>query len=200
MGDPKKPKKGYKKPGHPWVAERIKEEIRLKKEYGLSNKREIWKMVSKLREWRNQARHIVSLQEEQRIEAEKALTSKLYRLGILNEGDQIDDILALDIRTILDRRLQSQTYSLGLANSSKQARQFILHGKIEVNGKVVTAPSYLVKLADKLKLISGFAPKIQIVVEAPKKRMQENLEAPKEKTDAQVVEEAAKAATKEAKK
>ncbi len=212
MGDPKKPKKIYKKPGQRWEADRIKEEIKLKKEYGLSNKREIWKVSSKLRDWRSQARHIVSLQEEQRKEAEVALINKLYNLGMLEKEDHIDDILALDIRAILDRRLQSQIYKISLSNSTKQARQFILHGKVEVSGKVITAPSYLVKRADKIKLVSGFAPKIKVVIEAPKKQMEATLEkgpgggtkplvkteAPAvEKTDAQVVEEAAKAATKE---
>jgi small subunit ribosomal protein S4 len=196
MGDPKKPKKLYKKPGHPWEAERIKDEIRLKKEYGLSNKKEIWKSSSKLRDWRNQARHIVSLPEEQRNEMETALVGKLNRLGILEKEAKIDDILALDIRSILDRRLQSQIYKLGLVNSIKQARQFILHKKIEVNDKVITSPAYLVRKDDKLRFLAGFVPKITKIIRAPKPKTEE---APKVdesiKTNAQVVEEAAVKAT-----
>jgi small subunit ribosomal protein S4 len=206
MGDPKKPKKMYKKPGHPWEAERIKEEISLKKEYGLSNKKEIWKTSSKLRDWRSQARHIVSLPEEQRDEMEKALVTKLNRLGILEKDNKIDDILALDVRTILDRRLQSQIYKLGLVNSIKQARQFILHGKIDVNDKIITAPSYLVKRDDKLRLKAGFIPVITKIVrkdekliEAIKTKPENKEQTPaKPKTNEQVVEEAAMKATKEA--
>ena len=49
MGHPKKPKKQYSKPGHPWEAERIKEEASLRREYGMTNKKEIWRATSKLR-------------------------------------------------------------------------------------------------------------------------------------------------------
>ncbi len=195
MGDPKKPKKQYKKPGHPWEAERIKEELQLKKEYGLSNKREIWRSSSKLRSWRHQARQIVSLQEEQRQESEKALVSKLNTLGVLGKEAKIDDILALDLRTVLDRRLQSQVYKLGLVNSIKQARQFILHGKIIVNNKVITAPAHMVKSADKIKFKEGFVPDIRKVVTLKPK----TAPVEKKKTDADVVKELAVKATKEEK-
>jgi len=200
MGDPKKPKKQYKKPGHPWEAARIKEELQLKKEYGLANKKEIWKASSKLRNWRTQARQIVSLQEDLRNESEKALVSKLHKLGMLAKDAKIDDILALDLRTVLDRRLQSQVYALGLVNSSKQARQFIIHSKITVNDKVIAAPSYLVNSNDKVRLIEGFAPIIKKVVELKQKVMEKQLEkAAEQKTNAEVVEEVAMKATKEAK-
>ena len=37
------------------------------------------------------------------------------------------------LRDILERRLQTVVYKMGLANSVKQARQFILHRKVVVN-------------------------------------------------------------------
>lgn len=42
MGDPRKPRKKWSPPGHPWVKERLIEEMKLMGEYGLRNKREIW--------------------------------------------------------------------------------------------------------------------------------------------------------------
>jgi small subunit ribosomal protein S4 len=199
MGDPRKPKKQFKKPGHPWEAERIKEEIKLKKEYGLSNKREIWRAASKLRNWRTQARKSVSLQEKQREEKEKQLVGKLNKLGVLENDARIDDILALEIRSVLDRRLQSQVYKKGIVNSIKQARQFILHGKIMVDNKVVTAPSYLVQNTNKVQLIDGFTPIIKKVIKI-EKPAEEAPAISKEKTDKQVVEELAKKATQGASK
>jgi ribosomal protein S4 len=41
--------------------------------------------------------------------------------------------------------LQTQVYLKGLANTPKQARQFIIHGHISVQGRKVTIPGYLVK-------------------------------------------------------
>jgi len=169
----------------------------------LSNKREIWRAASKLRNWRHQARQIVSLQEVQRAEKEKQLVGKLNRLGVLAKDAKIDDILALSLRSILDRRLQSLIYTQGFVNSIKQARQFILHGKVIVNDKVITAPSYVVESADKIKLIEGFAPKVKKVIKLKKPEEPAEtvkpVEISKEASDKQVVEDLALKATKEAK-
>jgi len=195
MGDPKKPKKKYKSPGHPWEAERIKEEGGLRKEYGLTNKKEIWRMNTKLRNWHKQARKIVSLEEEQRKLAEKALVNKLNQLGILEKDAFVDDILALTIRDVLERRLQTQVYKRGLVNSVKQARQFILHNKVVVGNKIVSAPTYLVKTSDAISLIPGFAPIIKKVIELKESEMNKirpkksEVKQEAEKTDEEVVEE-----------
>ncbi len=168
MGDPKRQRKKFSKPGHPWEAERIKKEAGLKKEYGLANKREIWKMQSMLRKWQEQARNIISLPEQQRADATKNLILTLNRVDILGKEAQLDDVLSLDIRSLLERRLQTQIYKQGFANSIKQSRQFITHRKAVVNERKVTAPSYIVKSADKIKLASGFAPQLNKVIEMVK--------------------------------
>ena len=46
MGDPKFPSKHYNTPSHPWQKVRIEEERTLIHQYGLKNKKEIWKAVS----------------------------------------------------------------------------------------------------------------------------------------------------------
>ena len=71
---------------------------------------------------------------------------KIRSLGLIGENATIDDVLGLEVRSILDRRLQTIVYKKGLARSIKQARQFITHGHIMVNGKVITSPGYLVKI------------------------------------------------------
>ena len=43
MGQPRKSRKKYNTPPHPWNAERIKNENKLMTKYGLKNKKEIWK-------------------------------------------------------------------------------------------------------------------------------------------------------------
>jgi small subunit ribosomal protein S4 len=70
---------------------------------------------------------------------------KLDRLGILGSEAEFDDILLLTVEDLLKRRLQTLVYEKGFANSIYQARQFIVHGHIQVGGKKITAPSYIVK-------------------------------------------------------
>ncbi|MFO7171977.1 MAG: 30S ribosomal protein S4 [Bacillota bacterium] len=48
----------------------------------------------------------------------------------------------------LERRLDNVVYRLGLAASRKEARQIVRHGHIEVNGRKVDIPSYLVRPGD----------------------------------------------------
>lgn len=42
-----------------------------------------------------------------------------------------------------------------------------MHSKVVVNDKVITAPSYLIKSEDKIKLIGGFAPRVKKIVREP---------------------------------
>jgi len=144
MGDPKKPKNKYSKPSHPWQAIRIEEEAKLKKDYGLKNKKEIWKAVSLIRDFKRQTKRIIAFPSPQSTIEEKQLLKKLARLNILPEGSLIEDVLNLEVTSILDRRLQTQVYKKELARSPRQARQFITHGHITIQESKVTVPSYLV--------------------------------------------------------
>ena len=53
---------------------------------------------------------------------------------------------------MLERRLDNVVYRAGLAATRAQARQFVNHGHIEVNGKRVTIPSYRVRIGDDVSL------------------------------------------------
>lgn len=55
----------------------------------------------------------------------------------------------------LERRLDNVVYRLGISLSRAHARQLIRQGKIKVNGKVLTIPSYLVSVGDKIELADG---------------------------------------------
>ena len=52
----------------------------------------------------------------------------------------------------LERRLDNVIRRAGFAGSHAQARQFILHGHVRVNGKKVNIPSYLVKAGDEVSI------------------------------------------------
>lgn len=145
MGDPRRIKKKYAKPKHPWRVDVLESEREILKEYGLKNKKEIWRMEALVRGFRRQARKLLALKTEQAKKEEKLLLDKLERLGVLKQKLTISDVLSLDIKHILERRLQTIIYKKGLAKTVWQARQLIVHGHVGVAGKRVTIPSYLVK-------------------------------------------------------
>jgi len=144
MGDPKKHVSKYSGPRHPWEAERLVEEKKLIKEYGLKNKKDIWKQTSFIKKIKNQVKDLNSSVGEHLDLEKDALTRKLVRLNLLNEGQSLEDALELTVKDLMERRLQTQLVRQNLARTVKQARQFIVHGHIKVNGKAITSPSYLV--------------------------------------------------------
>jgi small subunit ribosomal protein S4 len=153
MGYPGKNHKQYQTPKRPFELTRIEEETRLVIDYGLRNKREVWIAKSALRRYRKAARDIIALQSagagQELIDRKRAeLVGHLNRIGILGPNADIDDVLSVRVEQQLDRRLQTQVYRHGFARSPKQARQFITHGHIAINGRRVTIPSYIVTAAE----------------------------------------------------
>ncbi len=157
MGDPKLPKKKYRTPSHPWQKGRIEEEKLLKKEYGLKNKKEIWKMVSVLRNFHQQAKSLIVSKSPQADKERIQMIGKLASYGLVEAGATLDNVLGLTVRDIMDRRLQTILFKRGMACSVDQARQFITHMHIMVGENVITSPSYLVTSAESTKI--GFAPR-----------------------------------------
>jgi small subunit ribosomal protein S4 len=148
MGDPKKIRRKFEKPSHPWQKERIEEEKKLTKDYGLHNKKEIWRMETILRKFKDQVKSLASRTDEQSKLEEKQLVERLISLGLLKRGAPLDVVLGLTQKDIFDRRLQTILVKKGLARSMKQARQFITHGHIIVDKKKITFPSHIVGLKE----------------------------------------------------
>ncbi|WP_323676638.1 30S ribosomal protein S4 [Halorubellus sp. PRR65] len=142
--------KGYETPNHPFQGERIAEEHGLVDTYGLKNKEELWRVQSQLRSFRREARDLLgSVQMDESAEDEdEEFLARLKRIGVLDDGDELDDVLSLEINDLLERRLQTVAYRKGLANTTQQARQFIVHGHVTVNGARVTRPSYTVDVSE----------------------------------------------------
>ncbi|MBU5688504.1 MAG: 30S ribosomal protein S4 [Candidatus Aenigmarchaeota archaeon] len=153
----RKIRKTYSKPKRPWDKARIEEEEKIMKKYGLRRKREIWRAAALLRSFRQRARNLAALKNE---EEEKKLLERLYRLGLLEKGATLNDVLSLTVEDILERRLQTIVAKKGLANTVKQARQYIVHGHIGIEGRRVKFPSFLVtrELEDKIEYYK-FQPK-----------------------------------------
>jgi len=145
VGDPRRNRKKYETPRHPWRKDQIEVELKLIGEYGLRNKRELWRYKTMLSHVRSIARSLLARSESERVKAEKEYLQKLSRIGVLPEETSIDSVLDLDIRGLLERRLQTIVFRAGLSKSIHQARQLISHGHIVIGNRVVAIPSYLVQ-------------------------------------------------------
>lgn len=153
MGDPKKQRKKYETPRFPYRTDILQTELKLLGQYGLRNKRELWRHETMLSKVRGTARSILALPEEEGEKLKQQLLKRLSRLGILPETAILDDVLDLTIEDLLERRLQSQVFQKGLAKSIYQARQLINHGHITISEKKVTSPSYLVHRDEEASLV-----------------------------------------------
>tara|TARA_Y100000310_G_C20689769_1_gene821449 strand:+ start:2951 stop:3661 length:711 start_codon:yes stop_codon:yes gene_type:complete len=156
MGDPRKARKKYRTPSHPWQKVRLDEESKLAVDYGLKNKKEIWKMNSFLDSATNQSKKLVTLMGKQAEKEKENLIQKLKSLLLLKADQGFEEILNLKVEDVLARRLQTLVHRKGMAKSMKQARQMIIHGHILISGKKVTSPAYLVN-AEEEKSISYVA-------------------------------------------
>lgn len=150
---PGKNHKTYDTPKRRFEKTRIEDENRLVIDYGLRNKRELWKAQSTLRGYRRAARDLLALKSSTTDESviarkEDELLGHLERYGLLAAGAGIGDVLAMKTENELERRLQTIVYRKGLARSPKQARQLITHGHIAVNGRKLTIPGYRVRRSE----------------------------------------------------
>jgi len=193
----RKIKKKLKKPFRPWDKDRIEEENKLKRRYGLRRKREIWKAESILRNYRRRVRNISAQNDK---EGEKILLEKLFKMGIIDSKKvELDEVLDLEVEAILRRRLQTIVFEKGLANTHMHARQLIVHGHIAVDDRRTTFPSYLVPRDLEVKI--GYYGKYKLEKIKPKKVQKEEKESTekevKESPKEEKVEEPEEKKTKE---
>ncbi len=146
MGDPKKQRRSYSKPRILWNIERIEREKGLVKKYGLKNMRELWRVESLLRSFRRRARMLMTAKTTHAEKEKSELLGRLATLNVLKKDAVIEDVLTLNVEDLLGRRFQTIVQKKGLANTPKQARQFIIHGHVTVGGNKVTSPSYLIRV------------------------------------------------------
>ncbi|WP_396612275.1 30S ribosomal protein S4 [Haloferax sp. S1W] len=141
--------KFYETPNHPFQGERIAQEADLLSRYGLSTKEELWRAQSELRNIRREARSLLGEAQGDVEEAEALgdeFVTRLRRYGILSAEDDISQTLRLDVTDILERRFQTVAYRKGLAQTPQQARQFIVHGHVTIDGARITVPSRKVEV------------------------------------------------------
>ncbi len=70
-------------------------------------------------------------------------------------ANKMKGVTGENLLSILESRLDNVIYRLGFATSRPEARQLVLHGHFNVNGKRVDIPSYLVSVGDVISIREG---------------------------------------------
>lgn len=99
----------------------------------------------------NQSEYLVQLQEKQKARFTYGLTERQFR-RVYNEASRKKGVTGENMLTFLELRLDNVVYRAGWAATRPQARQFVSHGHVVVNGKRVNVPSYRVRKGDVIEV------------------------------------------------
>ena len=196
MGDPKYPRRVWRKPKRPLNYELKMEELKTLGTFGLRTKRELWKAHTELSRVRHQARSLLALRQEVREEKEPILMKSLARIGLVSSDATLDDVLNLNADDLLSRRFQTIVTKKFDFKSPYQARQAIIHGHVMIGDRKIDIPSYIVTVEEEGGV--HFTPESKIPEMLEKSKSKEVTETPTE--DAEKPTEAAEKPTEAAEK
>ncbi len=132
-----------------WDKNTIVEEAVFVSDYALKNKKEIRKAEALLSKLKTIAKNFNKTTETKASTGAAQFVAKIKAQGYLNvEAESLDEVLDITLRELFERRLSTVVYKAGLAKTPGQARQFVVHGHVTVNGEIVTAPSYPTTVKD----------------------------------------------------
>ncbi len=95
--------------------------------------------------------YLVQLQEKQKARFSYGLTERQFR-NIFAEASRRQGVTGENMLRFLELRLDNVVYRAGWAATRPQARQFVGHGHLNVNGRRVNIPSYRVRKGDVIEL------------------------------------------------
>jgi len=96
----------------------------------------------------------VQLREKQKLKRIYGMQEKQFSL-FFERAMRMPGITGENLFILLERRLDNVVYRLRFATSRSQARQFVLHGHVTVNGKKITVPSYIVNPENEIGIAEG---------------------------------------------
>lgn len=93
----------------------------------------------------------LQLREKQKAKFIYGVLEKPFR-NYYDKADRMKGMTGENLMILLERRLDSVVFRMGLARTRKEARQIVDHKHVLVNGKQVNIPSYLVKAGDVIEI------------------------------------------------
>ena len=99
----------------------------------------------------NQSEYLVQLQEKQKARFTYGLTERQFR-RVYEEASRRQGVTGENMLRFLELRLDNVIYRAGWGSTRPQARQFVSHGHVLVNGSRVNVPSYRVRKGDVIEV------------------------------------------------
>ena len=99
----------------------------------------------------NASEYLLQLQEKQKARFSYGLSEKQFR-NLYEEASRRPGVTGENMLRYLELRLDNVVYRAGWAATRPQARQFVGHGLLNVNGRRVDIPSYRVRKGDVISL------------------------------------------------
>jgi small subunit ribosomal protein S4 len=93
----------------------------------------------------------LQLREKQKAKRVYGLQERPFR-NLFEKASRMKGITGEQMLTMLERRLDNVVYRMGFGTSRPQSRQLVRHGHIQVNGRKVNIPSFLVKPNDLIEV------------------------------------------------
>ena len=110
---------------------------------------------------RKDSEYLLQLREKQKAKRIYGVLEKQFR-NLYAEANRQKGVTGENLLRMLEQRLDNVAFRAGWGASRSQARQLVRHGHVQVNGRRVTIPSYLVRKGDVVTL--GDKAKAMIVV------------------------------------
>ena len=91
-----------------------------------------------------ESEYLFQLREKQKARRIYGLLEKQFKL-IYNKANKQPGVTGENLLRLLELRVDNVVFRAGYASSRNQARQFVRHGHVSVDGERVTIPSYTLK-------------------------------------------------------
>jgi small subunit ribosomal protein S4 len=98
-----------------------------------------------------ESEYMLQLREKQKARRIYGVLEKQFR-NLFEEADRQTGVTGENLLRMLELRLDNVAFRAGWGASRSQARQFVRHGHVAVNGKRVTIPSYQLRRGDVVSL------------------------------------------------
>lgn len=100
---------------------------------------------------RKMSEYAKQLREKQKVKRIYGLSEKQFR-NTYTDASREPGVKGTNLLVALESRLDNLVYRMGFAVSRRQARQLVMHGHLQVDGRRVDIPSYRVKPGQEIRL------------------------------------------------